>query len=82
MTECQRQYGARYDDEYPPMMVYALPTPLRLDRPLDHAAMRACIRTGLVLVVFSVLLVVSVLVGIALLRRLRRTIVPPAPARI
>lgn len=48
VTQCQRQYGARYDEEYPPMMVYALPTPLRLDRPLDHVVMRACIRTGLV----------------------------------
>ena len=23
---CQRQYGARYDIDFPPMLIYALPT--------------------------------------------------------
>ncbi len=45
--ECQRQYGATYDDEFPPMMIYALPTPFYVDRPIDHAALRAAIVAGL-----------------------------------
>jgi aspartate racemase len=47
VTECQRQYGATYDDDFPPMMIYALPTPFYLDRPIDHAALEATIRAGL-----------------------------------
>jgi aspartate racemase len=47
VDECQRQYGARNDDEFPPMMVYALPTPFYLDRPIDHGALRAAILAGL-----------------------------------
>lgn len=47
VTECQRQYGARYDDEFPPMMIYSLPTPFYLDRPIDHAAMQTAIIAGL-----------------------------------
>jgi aspartate racemase len=35
VTECQRQYGARYDEEFPPMMIYSLPIPFRADEPLD-----------------------------------------------
>jgi aspartate racemase len=45
--ECQRQYGATYDDEFPPMMIYALPTPFYVDRPIEHAALRAAIVAGL-----------------------------------
>lgn len=47
VTECQRQYGAYYEDDYPHMMVYSLPTPLRLDQPPDHSAMSASVRAGL-----------------------------------
>lgn len=47
VDECQRQYGAREDDEFPPMMIYSLPTPLYLDRPIDHDALRTTIQTGL-----------------------------------
>jgi aspartate racemase len=47
IDECQRQYGARNDDEFPPMMIYALPAPFYLDRPLDHDALRAAIQAGL-----------------------------------
>jgi amino-acid racemase len=47
VDECQRQYGARYDDEFPPMMIYSLPTPFYIDRPIDHAALRAAISAGL-----------------------------------
>lgn len=47
IDECQRQYGARDDEEFPPMMIYALPAPFYLDRPIDHDALRAAIRDGL-----------------------------------
>ncbi|HEX9370751.1 MAG TPA: aspartate/glutamate racemase family protein, partial [Roseiflexaceae bacterium] len=47
VDECQRQYGATYDDDFPPMMIYALPTPFYVDRPIDHAALRDTICGGL-----------------------------------
>jgi aspartate racemase len=47
IDECQRQYGARDDDEFPPMMIYALPAPFYLDRPIDPGALRATIQAGL-----------------------------------
>ena len=37
LTECRRQYGARYDEEFPRMMIYSLPVPFRADAPLDPA---------------------------------------------
>ena len=43
VDECQRQYGARYDIDFPPMLIYALPTPFYVDRPIDHAALEAAI---------------------------------------
>src|ERR1700675_1355428 len=47
IDECQRQYGARYDIDFPPMLIYSLPTPFYLDRPIDHAALEAAIVAGL-----------------------------------
>lgn len=47
VAECERQYGARDDNDFPPMMIYSLPTPFYPDRPLDHAAMEAALRAGL-----------------------------------
>src|SRR5262245_50526346 len=47
VDECQRQYGAKDDEDFPPMMIYSLPAPFYLDRPLDHAALEAAIRAGL-----------------------------------
>src|SRR5215212_10593811 len=44
---CQLQYGARYDIDFPPMLIYALPTPFYVDRPIDHAVMAAIIAAGL-----------------------------------
>lgn len=43
VDECQRQYGARYDIDFPPMLIYALPTPFYVDRPIDHTALEAAI---------------------------------------
>ena len=47
VNECQRQYGAQHDIDFPPMLIYSLPTPFYLDRPLDHRAMEATICAGL-----------------------------------
>jgi aspartate racemase len=47
VAECQRQYGAQHDIDFPPMLIYSLPTPFYLDRPLDHAALAAAIQAGL-----------------------------------
>lgn len=35
LDECQRQYGAKYDEEFPRMLIYSLPVPFRADEPLD-----------------------------------------------
>lgn len=47
ISECQRQYGAVNDIDFPPMMIYSLPAPFYVDRPLDHAALEAAISAGL-----------------------------------
>jgi aspartate racemase len=47
VDECQRQYGARNDIDFPPMLIYSLPTPFYVDRPIDHAALEAAIAAGL-----------------------------------
>jgi len=47
VNACQRQYGARYDIDFPPMLIYSLPTPFYVDRPIDHAALEAAIGAGL-----------------------------------
>jgi aspartate racemase len=47
VDECQRQYGARDDIDFPPMMIFSLPTPFYVDRPVDHAALEGSIRAGL-----------------------------------
>jgi aspartate racemase len=47
VTECQRQYGAKLDEEFPPMMIYSMPTPFYIDRPIDHTKMKQTIIDGL-----------------------------------
>jgi aspartate racemase len=47
VTECQRQYGAKYDEEFPRMMIYSLPVPFRADGPLDEPALREIVCAGL-----------------------------------
>jgi aspartate racemase len=46
VDECQKQFGARDDIDFPPMMIYSLPTPFYLDRPIDQAKMRRVLTTG------------------------------------
>lgn len=47
VTECQRQYGARDDIDFPKVMICSQPAPFYEDRPTDHAALEAAILNGL-----------------------------------
>jgi len=47
VDQCQALYGASYDNDYPHMMIYSLPTPMYLDRPLDHELVSATVLAGL-----------------------------------
>lgn len=43
----QRLTGAKHDLDYPPMMIYSLPPPFYIDRPIDHTLMEKTIICGL-----------------------------------
>jgi aspartate racemase len=47
VTECQLQYGAHNDEDFAPLLIYSLPTPFYVDRPIDHARMQTTIAAGL-----------------------------------
>ena len=47
IDECQKQYNASLDEEFPKMMIYSLPTPFYIDRPMDHELMKKTIAEGL-----------------------------------
>jgi aspartate racemase len=47
VTECQTQYGARDDIDFPKMMICSQPAPFYEDRPIDHPALEAAIQDGL-----------------------------------
>lgn len=44
---CQSHYGARHDEDFPTIVAISQPTPFRLDREPDGAAMVAAMRSGL-----------------------------------
>ncbi|WP_028530854.1 aspartate/glutamate racemase family protein [Paenibacillus sp. HW567] len=46
VDQCQQIYGAKYDIDFPHMMIYSCPTPFYMDRPVDHAAMEKAIIDG------------------------------------
>lgn len=46
LDECQKQYGAKYDDEFPGIMIYSLPTPFYIDKPVDQAELKQAILEG------------------------------------
>lgn len=48
IDECQKQYGARRDIDFPKMMICSQPAPFYEDRPVDHAMLAAATREGLV----------------------------------
>lgn len=47
LNQCQTQYGAKYDIDYPHIIIYSLPTPFYLDREIDHTLMKRTIIDGL-----------------------------------
>lgn len=47
VDECQKQYGAKNDIDFPKMMIYSLPTPFYVDKPINHKAMKETIIEGL-----------------------------------
>ncbi len=47
MDACQTLYGAKYDEDFPEIMIYSLPTPFYIDRPMDHQLMKKTIIEGL-----------------------------------
>lgn len=47
LDQCQEQYGAKYDIDYPHILVYSLPTPFFIDRETDEQALKSSIREGL-----------------------------------
>jgi aspartate racemase len=47
IDECQFQYGAKYDEDFPPMIIYSLPTQFYIDRPINHELMKKTIIEGL-----------------------------------
>jgi aspartate racemase len=47
VTQCQLQYGARDDIDFPKMLICSQPAPFYEDRPIDHGALEAAIVDGL-----------------------------------
>lgn len=47
LDQCQIQYAAKHDIDYPPIIIYSLPTPFYLDRPINHEKMKRVIVNGL-----------------------------------
>lgn len=47
IDECQRQYNANDDIDFPPIIIYSLPTPFFVNSPIDHLLMKKTIRSGL-----------------------------------
>ncbi|WP_432409211.1 aspartate/glutamate racemase family protein [Wukongibacter sp. M2B1] len=47
IDECQIQYGAKHDEDFPHMMIYSLPTPFYIDRPINHELMKNTLINGL-----------------------------------
>ena len=47
VSSFQSLTGAKNDIDFPPMMIYSLPTPFYVDRPIDHKLMEKTICEGL-----------------------------------
>jgi len=47
INQCQKQYGAKYDEDFPHIIIYSLPTPFYIDRPINHTKLKKVVRTGL-----------------------------------
>lgn len=46
VEQCQKIYGAKYDMDFPHMMIYSCPTPFYMDRPINHKDMKQAIVHG------------------------------------
>lgn len=47
LDQCQKQYNAKYDIDYPHILIYSLPTPFYIDRVINHDEMKKTIKNGL-----------------------------------
>jgi aspartate racemase len=47
VSECQKQYGARHVEDFPHMLIYSLPAPFFIDRPIDHERAKGVVRIGI-----------------------------------
>jgi len=47
IDECQKQYGAKNDEDFPQMMIYSLPTPFHVKKPINHEKMKEVLSCGL-----------------------------------
>lgn len=47
LDQCQKQYGAKYDIDYPHIVIYSIPTPFYIDRPINHSELKTSIDKGL-----------------------------------
>ncbi len=47
LNQCQQQYGARNDIDFPHILIYSLPTPFYIDREIDESALRKSIEEGI-----------------------------------
>lgn len=47
LDQCQVQFGAKYDIDYPHIMIYSLPTPFYIEREIEHSLMKRTIIDGL-----------------------------------
>ena len=47
LDQCQIQYGAKYDIDYPHIIVYSLPTPFYIDKETDEKALKSSIKEGI-----------------------------------
>ena len=47
IDEYQRQYGAQNDIDFPHILIYSLPTPFFVDKPIDHKEMKKVLLEGI-----------------------------------
>ncbi|MGD9108022.1 MAG: aspartate/glutamate racemase family protein [Gammaproteobacteria bacterium] len=47
LDECKKQYGAKWDADYPHMVIYSLPTPFHPKKKIDDKKMLTCLTEGL-----------------------------------
>lgn len=47
LKQCELQYGAQHDSDFPKILIYSLPTPFYPDRDVDHEQMRLILDEGL-----------------------------------